>query len=261
MNKFNLSVVVITKNEEERLKDCLDSVEWADDIIVVDDASTDHTVEIASQSNARVLVRKMDIEGKHRNWAYSQAKNEWVLSLDADERVTPELKDEIIKTLGTENNYNGFTIPRRNYIGNTWVKTNGWYPSPQLKLFRKSKFKYEEVEVHPRAFMDDPCGHLKCDIMHYSYRDLEDFFGKLNKQTTWEAKKWYKAGKPMNLGRFIWRSLDRFCRSYFARGGFKGGILGFSIAYLAALYQWVSFLKYQEILRSERLQPQKTLKS
>lgn len=245
----NISVVIITKNEEQRIKDCLESVKWADDIVIVDDESSDKTREIAKQYTDRIFVRKMDIEGKHRNWAYLQAKNEWILSLDSDERATPELKDEIIQTLSKVHPFNGFTIPRRNYIGNTWVKTNGWYPSPQLKLFKKSKFRYEEVEVHPRAFMDDPCGHLKYDLIHYSYRDLEDFIAKLNKQTTWEARKWHKAGKPMRLGRFLWRSQDRFCRSYFARGGFKGGYLGFTIAYLAALYQWVSFLKYREILR------------
>lgn len=252
--KINLSVVIITKNEEARIKDCLESVKWADDVVMVDDLSSDQTIAIAKGfENVRVLSRRMDIEGRHRNWAYQQVQNEWILSLDADERVTAELKDEIIKTLGQGHPYNGFTIPRRNYIGNTWVKHGGWYPSPQLKLFKKSKFKYEEVEVHPRAFMDDPCGHLKCDMIHYSYRDLEDFLAKLNKQTTWEALKWYKANKPMKLGRFIWRSFDRFWRTYIARRGFLDGYLGFTIAYFAGLYQWISFLKYREILRNKTL--------
>lgn len=245
--KILVSVVVLTKNEQARIAKCLDSVKWADEIIVVDDESADETVKIARQYTDRILLKKMDIEGRHRNWAYSQARNLWVLSLDADEIATPELKDEIINALSNNPKENGFTIPRRNYIGDFWVKYGGWYPSPQLKLFRKDKFKYEEVSVHPRAFMDDPCGHLKSDIIHYSYRDLEDFLNKLNNQTTREAQKWFGQNKPMRLGRFIWRSVDRFFRSYIGKGGRKDGFIGFVVAYYAGLYQFISYLKYCEL--------------
>jgi len=242
-----VSVVILTKNEEGRIGKCLDSAKWADEIIVVDDESTDRTVEIVRKYTDKVFIRKMDIEGKHRNWAYSQAANEWILSLDADEVVTPELKEEIRSTLGKHPIENGFTIPRRNYIGNYWVRHGGWYPSPQLRLFKKSKFRYEEVAVHPRAFMDEPCGHLTCDMIHYSYRNIEDFLNKLNNQTTREAQKWFDQGKPMRLGRFIWRSIDRFMRTYVARKGYKDGFLGFVVGYFASLYQFVSYLKYREL--------------
>ena len=174
-----LSVVILTKNEEGRIRECLESVKWADQIVIVDDLSQDRTVEIARRFTDKVLVKKMDIEGSHRNWAYSQAEHPWILSLDADERVTPELKREIRSRLDGHPAENGFTIPRRNYLGNYWVKHGGWYPSPQLKLFRRDKFRYEEAAVHPRAFMDDPCGHLKSDLIHYSYRNIEDFLKKV----------------------------------------------------------------------------------
>jgi len=243
-----LSVVILTKNEESRIGKCLESAAWADEIIVVDDESTDRTVDICREHNAKVFVRKMDVEGAHRNWAYAQATHPWVLSLDADELITPELRDEIRGILATQPKENGFTIPRRNYIGNYWVRYGGWYPSPQLKLFRKDKFRYEEVAVHPRAFMDEPCGHLKCDLIHYSYRDIEDFVRKLNNQTTWEAAKWFKQDKPMRLGRFLWRTYDRFMRSYFGKKGYKDGFIGFVIAFFAGLYQFLSYLKYREIV-------------
>jgi len=243
----NLSVVILTKNEESRIAKCLDSVIWADEIIVVDDLSTDTTVEVARRYTDEILIKKMDIEGRHRNWAYAQAKNTWVLSLDADEIVTPELKEEIKKVLSGDPKENGFTIPRRNFIGDYWVKHGGWYPSPQLKLFRKDKFKYEEVAVHPRAFMDDPCGHLKSDIIHYSYKNLEDFFYKLNNQTTREAEKWFRQDKPMRLGRFIWRTFDRFLRTLVGRKGYKDGFMGFAVAFNAGLYQFISYLKYKEL--------------
>jgi len=246
---LNLSVVVLAKNEERNITACLDSARgWADEIIIVDDESTDRTIDIAKKYTDRIIRRKMDIEGRHRNFAYAQAKNLWVLSLDADERLTPELREEIKNVLERNPRENGFTIPRRNYIGGYWVKCGGWYPSPQLKLFRKDKFRYEEAGVHPRAFMDDPCGHLKSDLIHYSYRNLEDFLNKLNNQTTREAEKWFQQDKPMRLGRFLWRSLDRFIRTYIGRKGYKDGFLGFVIAYYAGLYQFISYLKYRELV-------------
>ncbi|MDD2688676.1 MAG: glycosyltransferase family 2 protein [Candidatus Omnitrophica bacterium] len=249
-----LSAVVITKNEERNIRGCLDSVAgFADEIILVDDESSDKTVDIAKEFTNKIIIRKMDVEGRQRNFAYAKARNLWVLSLDADERLTSELKKEIKEVLTDNTKYNGFTIPRRNFIGDYWVRHGGWYPSPQLKLFRKDKFRYEEVGVHPRAFMDDPCGHLKSDIIHYSYRDLEDFLSKLNNQTTREAQKWFNQNKPMRLPRFIYRSIDRFLRTYIGRRGYKDGYIGFAVAFYASLYQFISYLKYRElILRKER---------
>lgn len=256
-DKIPVSVVIITKNEEQRIRQCLESAAWADEIVVVDDESTDRTREIAGAFTKRVLLRRMDVEGRHRNWAYAQARNSWVLSLDADELVTPELREEIRSVLAAEPKENGFTIPRRNYIGDYWVKHGGWYPSPQLKLFRKEKFRYEEVAVHPRAYMDDPCGHLKGDIIHYSYRDIADFLQKLNNQTTREAQKWFEQNKPMKFWRFMRRTVDRFFRSYVGKKAYKDGFIGFVVAYFAGLYQFVSYLKYKEIERKVKSEKQK----
>lgn len=247
--KIPVSVVVLTKNNEANIAACLDSVRWADEIIVVDDESTDRTLEVVKQYTGRIFVRKMEIEGRHRNWAYSQSRNLWVLSLDSDEIVTPELKGEIERVLKKNPRENGFTIPRRNYIGGYWVKYGGWYPAPQLKLFRKDKFRFEEVQIHGRAFMDDPCGHLKSDIIHHTYRDFDEFLSKLNRQTTLEAQKWHMQNKPMRLGRFTYRAIDRFLRTYIGRKGYKDGFMGFTIAFFASLYQVISYLKYREIIR------------
>jgi len=250
---LDLSVVVLTRNEERNIEECLKSVAgWAAEIIVVDDESTDRTMAIAKRYTDRIITRKMDIEGRHRNWAYAQAAHKWVLSLDADERATEGLRQEIARVLSGPTDCNGFTVPRRNFIGTYWVKYCGWYPSPQLKLFRKDKFRYEEVSVHPRAFMDDPCGHLKSDLIHYSYRNFEDFLGKLNNQTTREAEKWFGQNKPMRLGRFLYRTIDRFLRTYIGRKGYREGFMGFVISYYAGLYQFISYLKYREIILERR---------
>ena len=251
---INLTVVVLSKNEERNIEEWLKWVDgWAEEIVLVDDLSSDNTVKIASNYTDKILSRRMDVEGRQRNFAYAQAKNLWVLSLDADERVSQELKKEIEDVLSKETQYNGFTIPRRNFIGDYWVRYGGWYPSPQLKLFRRDKFRYEEVGVHPRAFMDEPCGHLKSDIIHYSYKNIEDFLNKLNNQTTREAQKWFEQNKPMRLGRFIWRTYDRFIRTYFVKKGYKDGYIGFVVAYLAGLYQFLSYLKYREISRTSEV--------
>lgn len=246
MNKIPLSVVIITKNEERNMHDCLKSVaDWADEIVIVDDESTDKTVEISKSYGAKIYHRKMDNEGIHRNWAYAQAKNEWVLSLDADEMVSPELRDEIVDTI-PKTDFNAFDMPMRNYIGKYWVQHSGWYPAGKLRMFQKSRFKYEEVGVHPRVFLDGKTGHLTKDLVHKGYPDFEHFLQSLNRQTTLEAEKWIQTGRHMPLGTAIWRTVDRFFRSFIGKQGWRDGFIGFMIAFYASLYQVISYAKYWE---------------
>ena len=239
-----LSVVILTKNEAGRIRDCIRSVQWADDILVVDDESADETARIAESLSARVLRRKMDIEGRHRNWAYAQAKHEWVLSLDADERVTPELAQEIAGLVRDGAPYETYSIPRRNYIGERWIRYGGWYPSAQMKLFKKSVFRWEETTVHPRAISDRPWGVLRHDLLHYSYRDAKDFIEKQERHTLLEAQKWVADGRRVTFGKTVWRTVDRFVRSYLLKQGFRDGRLGLFVAWMAGKYQWMSYQKY-----------------
>jgi len=247
-SKVLVSCVIITKNEEENIEECLRSVyHWAEEIIVVDDQSTDRTVELAGKYAERVFSRRMDVEGRHRNWAYAQARNDWVLSLDADERVTEELKHEIAQTVGKETEFAGFTIPRRNLLGSYWLKWGGQYPAAQLKLFRKNKFRWEEVQVHPRAFLDGRCGHLKKDLIHYSWRDFTHFFNKVNSQSTLEAKKWIYTKRKMSLSHALWRAVDRFFRKFIRKKGYRDGFYGFIAAISDSIYQIQSYAKYWEM--------------
>jgi glycosyltransferase involved in cell wall biosynthesis len=248
MNKVPVSVVVITKNERENIADCLKSASWADEIVVLDDNSTDDTVKIARQFTDKVHARKMDIEGRHRNYAYSLAGNRWVLSLDADERVSPELAEEIAALLSGSPADKAYTIPIKTYIGRRWIRHGGWYPAPKVRLFDKGHFKYEEAEVHPRVFIDGSCGHLKKDIVHYSYRDFHDFFVSLNNQTTLEAKKWFKEKRDINFIKMYRKSLSRLLKAYVQKGGFRDGLLGFTVSWAGALYQFMSYVKYKEML-------------
>lgn len=251
MDKVPISVVVITKNEEDNIADCLKSAQFADEIVVLDDNSTDRTVELAKKYTDKVSSRKMDIEGRHRNYAYSLAKNDWVLSLDADERISPELAEEIGQLMKGRLEDKAFTIPIKTYIGKRWIRHSGWYPAPKVRLFDKKHFKYEEAEVHPRVFIDGTCGHLSKDIVHYSYRDFHDFFVSLNNQTTLEAKKWYKERRKLNFLKVYRKAMSRFLKAYVQKGGFKDGLLGFVVSWAGALYQFMSYVKYQEMIQNE----------
>lgn len=242
-----LTVVILTKNEEGCIEDALRSLKgWADEIIVVDDESTDATVEIARRYTDKVFLKKMDVEGAHRNWAYAQAKNDWVLSLDADEKVTDELKAEIPSAIAC-GGFAAYSIPLRNYIGDYWVRYGGWYPASKVRLFKKDKFRYEEVEVHPRVFIDGLCGHLKSDIVHKGYPDIEHFLSSVNRQSTLEARKWISTGRKMSPARAIWRIGDRFMRRYLRKKAYKDGLYGFVVAYFDSLYQLLSYVKYREM--------------
>lgn len=246
-----LTVVVITRNEEKNIEPCLSSVrDWADEIVVVDDGSSDRTVEIARGFTSRVFERRMDNEGRHRNWAYARATHNWVLSLDADERMTPELREEIDRTLGESSDVFGYNLPRRNFIGTIWLRHGGQYPSAQLRLFRKERFRYEEVGVHPRVFMEGPTRTLKGDILHYSYRDFAHFISKMNGQTSMEARKWAETGRKMTLGAALWRTIDRFFRYYVGKRGYRDGFPGFMLAVFSGLYQIVSYAKFYELVHN-----------
>lgn len=252
MEKVPISIVVITKNEQENIAKCLKSASFADEIILLDDQSTDDTVKIARQFTDRIFSRKMDIEGKHRNYAYSLAKNDWVLSLDADELISEGLQAELRDLFKTEITHAALTIPIKTYIGDYWIKHGGWYPAGKVRLFRKNKFKYDEVEVHPRVFIDGSCGHLTKDIVHYSYRDFHDFFTSLNNQTTQEAKKWFNERRKIGFLKMSRKFCDRFLKTYLIKKGYKDGMVGFVIAYANSLYQLMSYVKYWEMLKREK---------
>jgi hypothetical protein len=195
----------------------------------------------------------MDVEGRHRNWAAAQAAHEWVLSLDADERVTPELAQELQRLLSqAQPPYETYAIPRRNYIGDRWIRYGGWYPSAQLKLFKKSVFRWEETTVHPRAISDRAWGVLQHDLLHYSYRDRDDFVQKQDRHTALEAQKWLMDGRRVTAGKALWRTVDRFVRSYVLKQGFLDGGLGLWVAWMAANYQWQSYRKYLTLKASEQ---------
>ncbi len=250
MEKAPVSVVIIAKNEEKRLEDCLKSASWAKEIVVLDDMSTDRTVELSRRYTDKIFQRAMDIEGRHRNYAYDLATQPWVLSLDADERVTPELAAEISKAVtDTTAKHICYSIPIKTFIGAEWIQGAGYYPAAKTRLFQKGKFRYEEARVHPRVIYDGTCGHLKGDILHYSSRDLEQWISKFNRETTLEADKWITDGRKVSLGNSLRKTVDRFLKNYFGKKGCQHGFMGFLMSVFHGLYQLFSYAKYREMKR------------
>ena len=250
MNKTPVSVVIIAKNEEKRIEDCLKSAAWAEEIVVLDDMSTDKTREIALQYGCKVFQRAMDIEGRQRNYAYDQATQPWVLSLDADERITPELAKEITEILASNPSPICFSIPIKTFIAGEWIQGAGYYPAAKTRLFRKGQFKYEEARAHPRVIYQGTCGHLKKDILHYSCQTLEHWISKFNRETTLEADKWIQDGRKVSLANSLRKTFDRFFKNYFLKEGWKHGFMGFLMSSFHGLYQLFSYAKYREMKRA-----------
>ena len=247
--RYPLSVCMIVKNEERRLEDALKSVSWASEIIILDDESTDKTVEIAKRYTDKIFHRKMDIEGRQRNFSYSKASEEWMLSLDADERVTPELARSLQEMVSKPTSHNGFNIPIKTFIGDRWVKGAGYYPARKLRVFRKGKFTYEEERVHPRAQLQGTCGSLDGDVLHYSCQNFTQFIAKFNRETDLEAEKWIRDKRKVSFLNSFRKTIDRFLKFYFFKGGMQDGFMGFFMSTIHSLYQLHSYAKYWEKTR------------
>jgi len=250
-----LSAVILTHNSAKKLSDCLESVKgWVDDIVVVDDCSTDESLAIAKRYTDHIIQRKWDLEGVHRNFAYSQAKHAYILSLDSDERVTPGLREELIKLITEGPTHNAYNIGHRNFIGNYWIRHGGWYPNQKLKLMKKSAFRYEESEYHPRAFVEGENPILKGELIHLAYDDFSNLFAKINHQTNFEAKKWVRDKRKMSLGLCCWKAFHRFFKAYILKQGFREGVLGFVMAFAGGYYQMITYAKYWELKNSNKNQ-------
>ena len=248
-----VSVVVIAKNEERRLPDCLKSVEWAKEVVVIDDDSQDRTAELAQAAGARVTRRTMDIEGRQRNYGFEQSSQPWILSLDADERVTEALAEEIAQKIEAHSGKQevaGFAIPIRTFIGSRWIRGAGYYPARKTRLFRKGRFRYEEARVHPRALYEGKILDLQGDILHYSCANLAEFVRKFNRETTLEAEKWALDGRKVGLLSILRKVVDRFLKNYFLKGGWQDGAMGYVMSLFHSYYQLVSYAKYREMKES-----------
>ena len=252
-----LSVVIITKNEGDNIVACLRSVRWADETIVVDSHSTDNTIALAQAEGA--ITHQIDWQGfgAAKQQAVDFASHDWVLSLDADERITPELANEIRQAITSDRHsdiYAGYEIPRlTNFIGR-WIHHSGWRPDYVLRLFRKSTGGFSDALVHEGVTVSGKVGRLKHDILHYSYRSLEDYLERLNRYTTLAAEELSSNGARFRLWQALVKPPAIFIKRYFLKLGALDGWAGFQIAFLSAVYVFVKYAKLWRLSESPTTQ-------
>ena len=238
-----LSVILITLNEAPRLRATLEAVQWADEIIVVDSGSTDGTVEVAQSLGARVQVTDWPGFGAQKNRALALATCPWVLSLDADEVLSPDLQLEIQAFLSQEPTCNAATLPRlSSYCGRT-IHHAGWWPDPVLRLFRRELARFSDDRVHERVLIDGPVHAMRGVLLHESYRDLSQVLHKVNQYSSEGAHNLLNRGQRGGLGTAIAHGLWAFVRTYLLRRGFLDGREGFILAVSNAEGTYYRYLK------------------
>lgn len=237
-----LSVIIITKNEAHDIGACLDSVRWADEIIVVDSGSTDDTVAICRTYTDKVFITDWPGYGPQKNRALNYATQEWVLSLDADEQVTPALREEIQSVLQAPHKA-GYQIPRQSTYCGKLIRYGAWRQKPVLRLFQRQLGKFDDAIVHENVLVAGPIGYLKAPLLHHTYQNLEEMLEKMNAYSSASALQKYKAGKKGGLFSALVHGLWAFLRSYVLQLGFLDGKFGFILAISNAEYAYYRYLK------------------
>lgn len=240
-----ISVTIITKDEEKNISDCLKSVEWADEIIVVDSESSDGTVELAKQFTDKIFIRKWEGYVPQKSYALSLASNEWVLSLDADERITPELKDEIINLSPGE--YSSFRIRRKNFLLKKEITSCGWEKDYQLKLMRKDKASLSDRLVHEKFIVEGEVATLENPMLHYTFSSFTDYLNKINYYTSLKAQELFTKKKKVGAWTIFSHTVSAFFAFFIIRKGFKDGVYGLIISLLHSVSTMMNYIKLWEL--------------
>jgi glycosyltransferase involved in cell wall biosynthesis len=247
-----LSVIVITKNEEHNIVDCLESAKWANEIVVVDGGSDDKTVDLARGYSTKVFVKSWKGYAASKNFALEQCTGDWVLWLDADERVTKELAQEIQDLLTQSvTTFVGYEVARKAYFLGKWIKHCGWYPGYVLRLFRRGSGHWMEKKVHEYLEIVGPTGRFKAALLHYTDPNLWHYFDKFNRYTALAAEELSSKGEIFRLSQLTVRPPWLFVRMYFMKLGFLDGIQGLILCVLSSCYVFTKYAKFWELTSSE----------
>ena len=239
-----ISAVIICKNEERNIQRCLESLDFVEEIVVVDSGSTDRTVEICKRFTDRVFYHPWAGYVEQKNYALAQATHEWVLSLDADEVVSAKLKGNIRKALkNNKGKYNGYRLNRHVYYLGRWIN-HCWYPEYKIRLFKKSKGEWVGKNLHERVKLEGKYCDLPGDLNHYTYRNISQHLCTIDFFSSTAAKEKFEDGKSANLFTLLLHPVFQFFKLYVLKRGFLDGMPGFIIAVLSAYY---TFLKYAKL--------------
>ncbi len=242
-----ISVTIRTFNEEKNVRECLESVTWADEIVVVDSESTDATVDIARKYTDRVVIQKWLGHIGQSQFATDQTKNLWVLHLDADERISPALRDEILALDLAHSDCDAYEMPRRHFFMQQWINHSGWYPDHKIRLFRKDRCTWGGYAPHDELKVRGPKKKLRCDIIHYIYSDITHFASTKNSYSSLTAADHFKNGRKARIIDFTLRPLYAFLYRYFVRLGVADGIAGFTISVMESHAVFMKYIKLYEI--------------
>lgn len=243
MNK--ISVIIITKDEEKNISDCLKSVEWADEIIVIDAESNDKTVELAKIFTDKVFTKKWEGYVPQKKYALSLASNEWVLSVDADERITSELKTEILKL--SPGNFAGYKIRRKNFLLGKEITSCGWGNDYQLRLFKKEKTDLTDRLVHEGFTVDGKIGKLENPMLHYTFSSFTEYFNKINYYTSLKAVELVKQKGEIGGWTIFSHTVSAFILFFINKRGFKDGVRGLIISLLHSVSTMLNYIKLWEL--------------
>jgi len=247
-----LSVTIITFNEENNIRDCLESIKWADEIIVVDSNSTDNTVSICREYTDRIIQRDWPGFLKQKQFAQEQANGEWILNLDADERLSPEACQEIKQEIINANPaVDGFVFPRQSYYLGRWIKHGGWYPDAKLRLIRKGTGRWSGESLHEKLVCDGKVKRLKGRILHYVYRDITHQIETVDNFSRIAAEIWLKKDKRFKLFLLLTKPPLSFLTTYFWKGGILDKVPGFVISIITAYYVFLKYAKLWELQKEQ----------
>jgi glycosyltransferase involved in cell wall biosynthesis len=242
-----LTVTVITYNEAAHIQEVLDSVAWADEILVVDSGSTDSTADLARTRGARVVVREWPGYSAQKNFAADSASHDWILSVDADERVTQELATEIRELLGKGPSATGYRIRRVSHYLGRWIRTTDWYPDYQLRLYDRRVGRWNGRRIHESVQLrDGRPAMLQGELQHYAYRDIPHHLKTIDAYTTLAADQWHEQGRRTNPIGLALHPPAAFLRNYVLRGGFRDGTAGLIISILNSYYVFLTLAKLWE---------------
>lgn len=242
-----VSVTIITKNEAADIGDALESVKWADDIVVVDSQSTDDTVAIAKRHTDRVVVRPWPGYIDQKNYAASIAKHDWIVSLDADERVTPALAQEIQSVTAGTPREAAFRIPRVTWHLGRWIRTTDWYPDFQTRLYDRRKARWTGRYVHEAVTADGEIGRLRGELQHYAYRNISEHLETIDRYTSYAARQMHEDGRRAGLLQLLGHPPLAFLRNYIAHRGILDGGPGLIVSALNSYYVFLKFAKLREL--------------
>jgi len=248
-----LTVTVITRNEAANIEGALQSVTWADEIVVVDSHSADDTVAIARRYGARVDVHEWVGYSAQRNYAAEIASNDWVFAIDADERVSSALAQEIQKILREGPTANGYRMPRLSFYLGRWIRGTDWYPDYQLRLYDRRVGQFNGKRVHESVELSSGSpGTLRHDLQHYPYRDISDHVTSIDHYTTLAAEEWFAEGRRTSPLEAALHPPAAFLRNFVMRRGFRDGTAGFLISILNSYYVFLKLLKLWELQKGLR---------